>query len=462
MATRTIYTASVTVPIYAGWKCQHCDENNFSDGIISCVRQTKTASFRSSKLEEAKNVASESANRDWKGNALDIISKPNSHALEIRSDLYLGHTKCTQCGKKPKWDKNMKYIGWVLLAAIICLFFGFAAISSLISGEFEVIAWAIFVPSLIAVVFGFTADARFDKKMKLLPKKYTPILGSYNTELIDYASEQGIEMPSPEEIKKALEEYNENNHNGLVFQANTDKNKNVFCRKCGHKFLEDTDVCPNCGTKVVALLTTNMATSLSKNDDENKVKENVTKPPKEKSNKKVVVTIVLLLILVLASIGLNVYQYVFVKSVNETTISNLNEEILEKQNQIYAKDSEIVELEKQIDSLSSISRSYTTLTRAIQKENLGYASKNFNASESIIVVNNNVKRDFTLTAYWSKGGEVSFRYNEANPAAAIVFNEDNWNKSTEMTIIPNRTGVSIVTFSNNVDDKTFDIIIIVR
>ena len=68
-------------------------------------------------------------------------------------------------------------------------------------------------------------------------------------------------------------------------------------------------------------------------------------------------------------------------------------------------------------------------------------------------------RKFTLTANWTNGGTVSVDY--SGLSAFVSFDNDSWTTSTKMTIEPWREGVTAVTFSNNVDSKTFKVIIIV-
>lgn len=72
---------------------------------------------------------------------------------------------------------------------------------------------------------------------------------------------------------------------------------------------------------------------------------------------------------------------------------------------------------------------------------------------------NERNRKFTLTANWSTGGTVSVGY--SGKAAAVFFDNDSWTTSTEMTIFPLQEGVTAVTFINDVDSKTFKVLIIV-
>lgn len=161
MATRTVYTATVSIPAYASWKCEHCGEVNFSTGIITCKGQDSTSSWRTSKNDEARSNASRQAEGKWKENAYNIISEPNHNAQAVRNDLHLPHTRCAKCGKKPKWNKNMNYLAILGIAFPVALISGILAFSS----DTSIAAWVIFIVSLVAIVSAFVSEPRYKKMM---------------------------------------------------------------------------------------------------------------------------------------------------------------------------------------------------------------------------------------------------------------------------------------------------------
>ena len=114
----------------------------------------------------------------------------------------------------------------------------------------------------------------------------------------------------------------------------------------------------------------------------------------------------------------------------------------------------------QIADLEEKSGYFDTICKELSTGNIGYAASNFKASESVIVVDKNeTNRKFTLTANWTNGGTVSTDY--SGYSAWVNFDNDSWTTSTKMTIEPWQEGVTAVTFSNDVDSKTFKILIIV-
>ena len=68
-------------------------------------------------------------------------------------------------------------------------------------------------------------------------------------------------------------------------------------------------------------------------------------------------------------------------------------------------------------------------------------------------------RKLTLTTEWSGSGTVSWEC--SSDAASISFDEDSWSSSVGITIVPQRAGVTVVTFSNDMGAGTFKVLIIV-
>ena len=103
---------------------------------------------------------------------------------------------------------------------------------------------------------------------------------------------------------------------------------------------------------------------------------------------------------------------------------------------------------------------YDEIVVGMESGNAGYAASNFFARDSVIVVSkSDTSRKITLTANWSNGGTVYVNY--SSDAAWVTFDDDEWYTSTKMTVHPRHEGVTVVTFSNSVDTKTFKVLIIV-
>lgn len=264
----------------------------------------------------------------------------------------------------------------------------------------------------------------------------------------------------------------------------------MICPNCGMQIPDDSEFCQYCGSNAVgrieqvdpcvkvdiaehkALQKSEPAISSlagsAKDENINSETPNIALLNKTKP-KKFFATVICMSVVLAGLAGLNVYQYVVaqdnVAKITEFTekIDELNSKLSEKDTQLKGKNSEITDLENKVSSLEDDAANYRTLIDAANYGNLGYAANNFRSSESIIVVGQNEKnRKFTLTANWSNGGTVSVDYDTYFPAAYVDFDQNSWSTSTKMTITPNFSGITVVTFSNDVNRQTFDIIIVVE
>lgn len=241
MATRTTYTSTITVPVYASWKCEECGEINIATGVIVCKRQETTSSWRSSKHQEAEANAANRARAEWAADAYKIINDPNHSGSAMYSNLLLQNTNCTKCGKKPRWNKNVKFLPLVGLAMVTALISGIAAFATLTS----VVAWLIFIASAGFIVWGIAREEVYKKMMVKLPKECTPVIGSLNEELIEYANNHGKTIPTPDECIEIVKGFS------VDKKAEVEKVECRFCRKCGTQLTSDSDFCHKCGTEIV-------------------------------------------------------------------------------------------------------------------------------------------------------------------------------------------------------------------
>lgn len=195
--------------------------------------------------------------------------------------------------------------------------------------------------------------------------------------------------------------------------------------------------------------------------------------PKKRSKAPMIILSIVCVLLIAA----NVVQYFLYKE----TVKDTEQQLITANNTVEANDSKISELQNtiasqkttissqkrtinsqktKISNLEEDSESYNQIIRYAKNEDFGYAASNFRASTGVIVVdkdNDNTK--FTLTANWSNGGTVEVDYSSS--AAWVDFDKNEWTTSTTMTVIPNHEGVCVVTFGNDVDSKTFSLLIIV-
>lgn len=214
------------------------------------------------------------------------------------------------------------------------------------------------------------------------------------------------------------------------------------CLNCNHTLPDDSDFCQYCGTKLNSISSNNTQETLSTAD---------TNQAKAKRAKYIGV-ISLLALLLFVSLALNLSQInanaatVETIAMHEEKISNL-ERLISEQRTL-------------INSIQKKADYYDTLCEELKTGNIGFVSKNFQASEHIIVVRTNERdRKFKLTANWSGGGTVS--YECSSSAATVSFDKDSWSVSTPITIHPVREGVCVITFSSSETEETFKVLIVV-
>lgn len=250
------------------------------------------------------------------------------------------------------------------------------------------------------------------------------------------ASYKESSFPSQEESDTITQVVTSQNHNEeetanvsgqkqTKSEAPIDNRKKKFCKYCGGLIDFKTKECTSCGKRYFRL---------SKNT----------------------VAMALLIIVLLSLVGLNAFQYIR----NTAAISDLEQQIKTKSTTISSLRTTVAAQKREITKLKEKADDYDDMCTLMGTGNIGYAAYNFNASDSIIVLNKTDKsRTFTLTAYWSSGGYVSLAY--SSYAATVSFDSDSWNYYTTMTVEPRYVGATVVTFSNSVDSNSFRILIIV-
>lgn len=267
------------------------------------------------------------------------------------------------------------------------------------------------------------------------------------------------------------------------------KNNNseqLICPYCDSELPGDSEFCQYCGKKiddfkvapVIAPVSTptniEKATSVKPNTSTTSNRSNA---PASKLPEKWRIGIAIVLVLAILSVALNMYQYFSYQNNSATIVEQLNEanntissqkseidalekEVSSQKRKINLQEQTITSQENNISSLDKKSKLYDSIVSGMKSGNAGYAASNFFASDSVIIVGKNeTNRKFKLTANWSNGGSVYVDY--SSNAAWVSFDKSEWSTSTQMTVHPKSEGVTIVTFSNSVDSRTFKVLIIV-
>ena len=240
MGYRTVYISTITIPVYASWRCEKCGEINVATGTIKCKREEGTSALRPSKHKEAQEKANKKACEEWKDQACKIISDPKHTRLAMHSDLVFENTKCTLCGKTPRCYKGEKNITMIGVALIFAILSGLVALNAMTS----VAAWLVFAGAVGLAVGGFIKEEMHMRTVKRLPKGYSPVIGSLNPELINYANERGMNIPTPDDCVRVVKEETESPI------KMTQQKESCFCHKCGTKLFTDSAFCHKCGIAI--------------------------------------------------------------------------------------------------------------------------------------------------------------------------------------------------------------------
>lgn len=232
--------------------------------------------------------------------------------------------------------------------------------------------------------------------------------------------------------------------------TSAENKQNRFCLRCGHLLPENSIFCQHCG---IQLECTEIPFSSVKNPE---CKERYF-------SSKVKYSLIVISTLLILSGCLNVVLYLEnskITASQEAQINELEKNINSLNTTVSTQKEQINSQKNTITSLKVKEQYFDQICYELSSGNIGYASNNFKSNESIIVVGlNETNRKFTLTANWSNGGNVSTDY--SGRAASVSFDNSSWYTSTKMTITPNYTGVTAVTFRNDVNSDTFKVLIIV-
>ena len=216
MARCAIYTAKKEYPIYAYWRCPKCEEINFSEGYVYCKASTVVAKGASRKKHNEAMALSEEHIQYLLPLAFrGLILSFNKVPKYVRENLRLKNAICADCKKKAPWDKRTMYKysyyvgGWI---TIVC-----GSIAVLL--KTSIAAWVLFGVGLCLLAVALLSDIRFKRMILRLPKKYVPVIGTQDPDLIAQTNalkngfikdgeNAAYRIPTPEQAYKAVRNEN--------------------------------------------------------------------------------------------------------------------------------------------------------------------------------------------------------------------------------------------------------------
>lgn len=246
---RQYHTSTIKVPVYASWKCKDCGEVNFATGRIVCRQTERTSTWRPSQIRAARERASARTNLEWVTIATKIIFDPNHNGAAMYKHFGLQNSKCTNCGKKPRWSKTSNFNPFLLWLIPTYVTSGIIIFSQLPT----VAGWLFFLANIGVVAWAIVRKVAYPNKMAQLSKAYTPVIGSFNPSLVRVAAEVGKTMPTPDECISAVRGYNRKAEVVQPFIAPVESRGFApanFCRKCGTKLKANMIFCHKCRTEI--------------------------------------------------------------------------------------------------------------------------------------------------------------------------------------------------------------------
>lgn len=103
---------------------------------------------------------------------------------------------------------------------------------------------------------------------------------------------------------------------------------------------------------------------------------------------------------------------------------------------------------------------YDSIAAYTRGTNPGGSSNIFKVSEPVIVMRTtDAARTFTLTTDFYAGSIIEME--PSGDAATIAFTESSWGSATPMTVTPNHVGTTVATFTNDYNTQVFTMLVIV-
>lgn len=182
-------------------------------------------------------------------------------------------------------------------------------------------------------------------------------------------------------------------------------------------------------------------------------------------------------VLLVCSLAANLVQYGSAAKIRQ----ELEQQLESSNAAIAARESDLLQLKNQLKSTEASRERFKALYehaktdleeaqkdvhyfdlihRFLTGSNAGYASDQFYASKSVLILSlTGEAQSFSLTTGFSGNGKYSLR--TSNNSASVSFTEDSWHGSTTIRVAPRSTGATFITFSNNLNSQTFRVLVIV-
>lgn len=187
------YISKISAEVYGAWKCKGCGQINFVTAPMQYVcSETSYSPFTRGKTQQRVKKQVED---EWVDKMYTDLTEPIKH-----NELFDGKLcHCPKCPAKAPWkDSDLEIL--IGLCAWGAVFSAGCALSV------DSCTWVPFGIFLAVIAVTKICEA-VHKKNKNIQKEYTPVFGTLNKTLVEYAAAHGETFPTPEECLARVMSY---------------------------------------------------------------------------------------------------------------------------------------------------------------------------------------------------------------------------------------------------------------
>lgn len=187
-------------------------------------------------------------------------------------------------------------------------------------------------------------------------------------------------------------------------------------------------------------------------------------PPQKKKGKGALIASIILGILALALLALNAYQYFVMGADVKDDLKNAEKDLKAAQTELSDLKDDYADLEEDydelMDSAGNAAETFAKICDYGDGNVIGFGSNEFYAHRSVIVMAEGQKEYFTITCGYSSNVTASLDIDDDDVIDANF--SGSWSgDDTDVNVEALEAGVSLITFTNDVNNDTFAVLVIV-
>lgn len=195
------------------------------------------------------------------------------------------------------------------------------------------------------------------------------------------------------------------------------------CKFCGKPLMEDENFCGSCGRKRVDRM------------------ESMASGSGKKAPGGLIVILVIMAVLLVCMGVSTVLGWCW-----------MQEKLAEQETLMAEQQAKVEEMEEKCANYDVIC--------SLNNASIGHISNEFHVTKGTVVLSKDDDgKQITLTTDWRNGASIETSYE--GTSATLEFDNNRWYEKTTMTIVPRHPGVTIVTFSNDLNSERFKVLLIV-